>query len=98
MDFDEIASRLDQYRNEMIDLQIKLATIPAIAPSSGGEGEARKADFLLEYLNKSDFVDIEVIKTPDIDAPAGYRPNILAFYRGRSSAKTIWIMTHMDVV
>ncbi len=29
---------------------------------------------------------------------AGYRPNILAYYRGKSSARTVWIMTHMDVV
>lgn len=98
MSFDEIARRLDQYRNEMIDLQVKLASIPAIAPSSGGEGEARKAEFLLAYLKDAGFQDIEVIKTPDIDAPAGYRPNILAYFRGQSSEKTIWIMTHMDVV
>ncbi len=98
MSFDEIARRLEHYRNEMIDLQVKLASIPAIAPSSGGEGEARKAEFLLAYLKDSGFQDIEVIKTPDIDAPAGYRPNILAYFRGRSSEKTIWIMTHMDVV
>jgi succinyl-diaminopimelate desuccinylase len=98
MPFDEIFRRLDQYRDEMIDLQIKLASIPAIAPSSGGEGEAKKADFLLDYLKKSGFQDIELIKTPDNNAPAGYRPNILAHYRGRSSARTVWIMTHLDVV
>jgi succinyl-diaminopimelate desuccinylase len=33
-----------------------------------------------------------------MDAPSGYRPNILATFRGKSSAKTIWVMTHMDVV
>jgi succinyl-diaminopimelate desuccinylase len=98
MSFAKIAERLDLYRDEMIDLQIKLASIPAIAPSSGGEGEARKAEYILEYLKMSGFEDIEVIKTQDLDAPAGYRPNILAFYRGRSSARTTWIMTHMDVV
>jgi succinyl-diaminopimelate desuccinylase len=98
MSFDQIAHRLDLFRDEMIDLQIKLASIPAIAPSSGGEGEAKKAEFLLGYLKAAGFQDIEVIKTPDLDAPAGYRPNILAYYRGRSAAKTIWIMAHTDVV
>jgi len=98
MSFDKIAEHLDLYRDEMIDLQIKLASIPAVSPSSGGEGEARKAEFLLGYLKASGITDIEVIKAPDIEAPAGYRPNILAWYRGRSSARTIWIMTHMDVV
>jgi succinyl-diaminopimelate desuccinylase len=98
MSFDKIARRLDDFRDEMIDLQIKLASIPAIAPSSGGEGEARKAEVLIEYLEGSGFRDIDVFKAPDLDAPAGYRPNLLAYFRGRSSAKTIWIMSHLDVV
>ena len=53
MSFDKIAARLDLFRDEMIDLQIKLASIPAISPASGGEGEARKADFLIAYLRES---------------------------------------------
>lgn len=98
MSFEKIARRLEDYRNEMIDLQVKLASIPAIAPASGGEGEARKAEFLLDFLRENGFQDIDVLKAPDLDAPAGYRPNILAYFRGRSSAKTIWIMSHLDVV
>ncbi len=96
--FEKVARKLDKYRDEMVDLQVRLCAIPAISPSSGGEGEARKADFLEEYLRKSGFQDIDIIKTPDIDAPAGYRPNILAYYRGLSSERTIWVMTHLDVV
>ncbi len=96
--FDKLARRIEQYRDEMVDLQMKLCAIPAIAPSSGGEGEAKKADFLVDWLKANGFVDIALIKTPDLDAPAGYRPNILAYYRGRSQARTIWVMTHMDIV
>jgi succinyl-diaminopimelate desuccinylase len=96
--FDKLARRIEQYRDEMVDLQMKLCAIPAIAPSSGGEGEAKKAEFLVEWLKANGFVDISVVKTPDLDAPAGYRPNILAYYRGKSHARTIWVMTHMDVV
>ncbi|HNT32129.1 MAG TPA: M20 family metallo-hydrolase [Candidatus Aminicenantes bacterium] len=98
MSFDKIAARLDLFRDEMIDLQIKLASIPAISPASGGEGEARKADFLIAYLRESGITDIQVIRAPDLDAPAGYRPNIVARYPGRNSARTVWIMTHLDVV
>ncbi len=96
--YDKLANRIEQYRDEMVDLQMKLCAIPAIAPSSGGEGEARKAAFLREWLKANGFVDVEVVKAPDLDAPVGYRPNVLAYYRGRSQAKTIWVMTHMDVV
>ncbi|MCK7522387.1 MAG: M20/M25/M40 family metallo-hydrolase [Ignavibacteriales bacterium] len=77
---------------------MKLCAIPAIAPSSGGEGEAKKADFLVDWLKANGFIDIALIKAPDLDAPDGYRPNILAYYRGKSSASTIWIMTHTDIV
>jgi succinyl-diaminopimelate desuccinylase len=96
--FDKLARRIEQYRDEMVDLQMKLCAIPAIAPSSGGEGEAKKAEFLVGWLKSNGFVDITVVKAPDLDAPVGYRPNILAYFRGRSQAKTIWVMTHMDVV
>jgi succinyl-diaminopimelate desuccinylase len=98
MSFDKVVKRIDSLRNEMIDYQVKLASIPAIAPSSGGEGEAKKAEFLLQFLRDNGFVDIDVIRAPDVDAPAGYRPNILAYYRGHNASKTVWVMTHMDVV
>ena len=96
--FEKLARRIEQFRDEMVDLQMKLCAIPAIAPSSGGEGEAKKAEFLIEWLKANGFVDISVVKAPDLDAPSGYRPNILAYYRGRSSARTVWVMTHTDVV
>jgi succinyl-diaminopimelate desuccinylase len=78
MSTEKADQRLTAYRDEMIDLQIKLAAIPAIAPSSGGEGEARKAEAVLQVLRETGFEDIEGIKAPDLDAAAGYRPNILA--------------------
>jgi succinyl-diaminopimelate desuccinylase len=96
--FARVAKRVESFRNEMIDMQIKLSALPAIAPSSGGEGEGKKARFLLDYLSQNGFEDIQLIKAPDLDAPEGVRPNILARFRGRSRAKTIWIMTHMDIV
>ncbi len=95
---DKIVERIDSFRDEMIDMQIQLCSYPAVSPASGGEGEDKKAEFLLEFLRDNGFGDISVIKAPDLDAPSGSRPNILAIYKGKSSAKTIWVMTHMDVV
>ena len=48
--FHKITDTIDSYRNEMIDMQIKLCSFPAISPASGGEGETKKAEFLLEFL------------------------------------------------
>jgi len=97
-DFERISSRIDTFRDEMIDLQIELCALPAISPSSGGEGEAAKAEALLRYLKIGGFENIAPIKAPDLDSEAGYRPNILAYYRGKNSTKTIWILSHLDVV
>jgi len=96
--FERLAARIDSFRDRMVDMQIKLGSIPAISPASGGEGEAEKAATLLEFLEDIGFDDIQVIKVPDFDVPAGFRPNILASVKGRDDSKTIWIMTHMDTV
>ncbi len=96
--FNRLARRLESFRDQMVELQMKLCAIPAIAPASGGEGEARKAEFLESYLREMGITDLKVIRAPDVEAPSGYRPNILAFYRGRNSSRTIWVMSHLDVV
>jgi len=88
-DFDKIAKRIDSYRDEMIDMQIQLCAIPAISPSSGGEGETKKAEVLLDFLKKNGFAQIDIIKAPDFDAPSGYRPNILALYKGKNSSRNL---------
>ena len=93
-----INQKIDSYRDAMINMQIKLCAIPAISPASGGVGEADKAAVLLEFLKECGFNRIDMIKAPDLDVPAGYRPNIIARCPGERSDKTIWIMTHMDVV
>jgi succinyl-diaminopimelate desuccinylase len=96
--FKKIMKRIDSFRDEMIDMQIQLCAIPSMSPSNGGEGEAKKSEVLLKFLKENGFQDIKVIKAPDLDTPEGYRPNILACIKGNNSSKTIWIMTHMDIV
>jgi succinyl-diaminopimelate desuccinylase len=96
--FAKLSRRIERFRDEMVDLQIRLSAIPAIAPMSGGEGEAEKAEFLSAFLKKNGFQGVTLIKAPDLDAPVGYRPNLLAYYKGKSSSRTVWVMTHMDIV
>lgn len=95
---EKIIKRISTFRDEMIDMQVKLSSIPAISPGSGGEGETKKAEALLGFLKENKFDSIELIKAPDLDVPSGYRPNILALFKGKSSSKTTWVMTHMDIV
>ncbi len=97
-DFLRVAKRIEQFRDDMVDLQVRLCALPAVAPSSGGEGEARKAEFLASFLKDNGFENLMLVKAPDLDAPAGFRPNLLAVYKGLSAARTTWVMTHLDVV
>jgi len=82
----------------MVDLQIKLCSCPAISPQSGGEGEEKKADVLLDFMKSIEFNEVKLVKAPDLNTLSGFRPNIIAHYKGLNAAKTVWIMTHLDVV
>ncbi|MGQ9617799.1 MAG: M20 family metallo-hydrolase [Candidatus Aminicenantia bacterium] len=97
-EFERIAKRIEDFRDEMIQLQKDITAIPALDPSNGGEGETEKAEFLKGYLKKMKFAEIMEFNCPDSRVPSGYRPNIIAIYKGQSSSKRTWIMTHMDVV
>jgi succinyl-diaminopimelate desuccinylase len=95
---EKIARRIDGYRDEMIQLQIHLTSIPAIAPENGGDGEYEKAKYLKRMLEEFGFKDILEIKAPDSRTSSGERPNLIVRYSGEENGKTVWIMSHMDIV
>jgi succinyl-diaminopimelate desuccinylase len=95
---DQILKKIDSYEAYAIEMQRGLTAIPALAPTSGGEGEYDKAKWLEGELKKLKFDSIEWYNAPQEKAKNGVRPNIVARYKGLSSAKTIWFMAHMDVV
>jgi len=97
--FNLISKRIDSYRDESIQLQTKLTAIPAMGPENNGQGEREKAEHVRSYIEKylsSD--DILEIQAPDSRIPDGYRPNLLVKFKGQSDKRTIWIMSHLDVV
>ena len=95
---DRIFDKIESWRDYAVELQRGLTAIPAIAPASGGEGEYDKADWLEAELRKLKFDEISRHDAPDPGAKNAVRPNIVARWRGRSSKKTLWIMSHLDVV
>lgn len=95
--FEKICSRIDSYTDYVIELQKKLISTPAIGPESGGDGELDKSKILEPIIN-SLYDKVEIIKAPDNRVSCGYRPNIIATKEGNSANKTIWLMSHMDVV
>lgn len=96
--FKRIVRRIETYERQMIDLQIGLCAIPALAPENGGDGEHRKAAFLTSCLREAGFSHIETIGAPDDRVSSGVRPNLIVRIPGKNAAKTVWVLTHMDVV
>ena len=94
----KILRRIDSLRDEMVDMQIRLSSFPAISPANGGQGEFKKAQVILDYIKENGYDTCKVVKAPDLDADQGCRPNILATFGGKNRTKTIWIMSHLDVV
>ena len=95
---DQILKKIETYENFAIEMQRGLTAIPALAPSSGGNGEYDKAKWLEGELKKLKFDSIEWINAPQKEAKNGIRPNVIARYKGKSSKKTIWFMAHLDIV
>lgn len=96
--FQRIAKRIEGYEQEMIRLQFALTAIPALAPENGGDGEALKAQYLLGFLRDQGFPHVETCDAPDGRVSGGVRPNIIARIPGKNSERTVWVMTHTDIV
>lgn len=96
--FDRVSNRIDLLQNDIIALMKDLTAIPAIGPENGGEGEWQKALFLKDFLFRLPFSEMLEINAPDPRVPAGFRPNILIKKKGKDHTRTVWIITHLDVV
>ncbi|MDI6887939.1 MAG: M20 family metallo-hydrolase, partial [Candidatus Thermoplasmatota archaeon] len=81
---------IDNLKPQIIETLQELVKIPAIAPSSGGEGELKKADYTWNLISGWGFDDL---KRYDCDK----RPNIVAKIEGEKK-QTLWIVTHLDIV
>ncbi|MBI4801105.1 MAG: M20 family metallo-hydrolase [Elusimicrobia bacterium] len=95
---EKILKKIESYEAYAIELQRSLTAIPALAPASGGTGEYDKAVYLETELKKLKFDSIEWINAPQKEAKNGVRPNIIARYKGKTPGKTIWFMSHLDIV
>jgi succinyl-diaminopimelate desuccinylase len=95
----DIMAKIDNYRQNIIDFETQMIRIQALGPENGGDGEREKAEFLKTWLTNNLRPDnLTEYRAPDERTSYGYRPNLVAMFRGRSDRRTIWIMTHLDVV
>lgn len=96
--FKKITKRIDSYESDMIALQIALTAIPALSPENGGNGEYKKARYLREHLTRLGFDNISIFDAPDDRVTFNCRPNIVVNIPGKNRGKTVWIITHTDIV
>ncbi len=93
---EELFREIESKEEEMVKLQIGLTSFPAIGPENGGKGEKEKALFLKGFLQESGF-EVEEFNVFD-ERISDIRPNIRVSLPGKDGRRTIWIMTHLDVV
>ncbi|MEM3839206.1 MAG: M20 family metallo-hydrolase [Candidatus Micrarchaeaceae archaeon] len=88
-----INKKIEGYRKEMIETMVEMISIKAVAPSSGGFGEGKRAEFLEKKLRSWGFQVGKYIYKDETGAP---RPNLVAKYG--EGKRTVWIVPHIDTV
>lgn len=96
--WEAVVARLESQRGEMISLQKELCAIPALHPTYEGEGELRKEQFLKAFVGALAPDHLSEVNAPDPRVPSGIRPTLIAKWKGADSSRTLWFLTHTDVV
>jgi succinyl-diaminopimelate desuccinylase len=93
-----IFKHIDDSKENMIQFMADIIRVPAIGPTSGGEGEQEKANVIEKKLVDYGFKHIRHFDAPDDRLKSKTRPNIQVTLKGKSSGQRIVLITHMDVV
>jgi succinyl-diaminopimelate desuccinylase len=95
---EELRKKINGKRDDMIELQRALTAVPALGPQNGGDGEWKKAQVLVSWLERLGLGPCDNVPAPDSRVSRGERPNIIVTIPGAEEQGTFWIMTHMDIV
>ena len=94
----EILNHIEKIKDEIIEAEKKFISINSVNPRAGGPGEKEVAEWLESYLKTLNFDEIKRYDAPDDAVDYGFRPNIVALYKGTNPERTVWFITHMDKV
>lgn len=98
MEADQLFNYLQKQTETGIFLQRELVALPALGPDNGGQGEIHKAQLLTTYLKQLGLPHLSHHPADDPRVESGQRPNIAAVLPGRNKDRTLWIVSHMDIV
>ncbi len=93
-----LTQNIQASRREMVTLESLLTAHPALAPESGGQGELEKCTALVHWLESAGITALQRFDAPDSRVASGIRPNLIATIPGKDDSRTVWIMSHLDVV
>jgi succinyl-diaminopimelate desuccinylase len=97
-ELETVYEKIESFRSDIIEMQRELTSRPALGPENGGRGEHDKATYVKEQLLLLKPDSIHEIDAPDERAANGYRPNMVAVWRGREQGKAVWVLSHLDIV
>ncbi|MFH1349543.1 MAG: M20 family metallo-hydrolase [Pseudomonadota bacterium] len=97
-ELEKVFERIEGYGDKIIELQRDLTSRIALGPENGGTGEHDKAGCLKGLLESLNPDLLEEINAPDKRARDGYRPNLVAKWKGMEGGSTVWALGHMDIV
>ncbi|KUK82291.1 MULTISPECIES: M20 family metallo-hydrolase [Petrotoga] len=95
---ESIIKKVEELKEEIIESSKKFISIDSVNPRAGGPGEKEVAEWLESLISGWNFDEIKRYDAPDDAVEYGYRPNIVATYKGQNPQRTIWFVTHMDKV
>ncbi|OJF77126.1 MAG: diaminopimelate aminotransferase [Treponema sp. CETP13] len=98
MNIDTVTKYIDNATDDIVELETNLNRVKALAPESGGDGEAEKCKALEKWLTQHGISHFERFDAPDSRVSAGIRPNLVATIEGENTDFSIWVMAHLDVV
>ncbi len=97
-DWERIAGKIDSMQDDAIELMKNLIEIDSVGPKNDGPGEKGKAEYLKQYFKIHGFPEVINYPAPDTSVEDGERPNLVLKIPGKNTKRTLWIMSHTDVV
>lgn len=98
MEFQDVSRRIDELTDECVDFLIRICSIPALGPDNQGTGEMDKYRVVKECVLALGPDEVDEVHAPDGRVPEGVRPNLMVRFHGKDKSRTLWILSHIDVV
>jgi succinyl-diaminopimelate desuccinylase len=98
VEFEHVARRIDELRDECVEFLARICSIPALGPDNDGTGEMEKYRVVRDTVLPLGPDLVDEVPAPDHRISGGLRPNLLALFHGKDTSRTLWILSHIDVV